>query len=131
MDYKTDGRWLGVLTVHGVRLAKCLEDVGIYVYHQVVIGGHLFVAHVLLLLRPPGEVIAYYRKDQVDNPLARELVEFLGVGQVACNIGVVGSLREDIPDCAAFILRNVKVLDGVRLYVLLLSADDVCTEVDR
>ena len=52
----------------------------------------------------------------------------LCVGEVLFDLGVVRCLLQNGLDAAGVVLRNVQVLDLAAVNVLLLAADDVCTE---
>lgn len=103
-------------------------DFRVEVDHEVLLLGQLRIAGLDLGEDPVAEAVSEQGVGDVDDPLLRDLQQFLLDRHVLLEFLVVAHARHDIFQRQAFILRKVQVVDRRTLDVLLLAGYEVLQE---
>ena len=105
------------------------EDLGVHHDRHVVLLDHVLVAGFHACIDPVGEGLAHERVRDVDDPLARQLVEIIYVGEVRDSRWMLARFVEELLDAEAFVLRHGQVLHLVGVNELLGAGDESFEEV--
>ena len=103
-------------------------DFRVEVDHQVLLLGQLRIAGLDLGEDPVAEAVSEQGVGDVDDPLLRDLQQFLLDRHVLLEFLVIAHARHDVLQRQAFILRKVQVVDRRTLDVLLLAGYEVLQE---
>ena len=112
------------------RSLESSENFWVHLDAHVSLGNELFVSRCHLGRNPVGKGPSHQGVRDVDYPLARKLLQVLGLWEVDGGVGVLGRLGQELLYAEAFILRHTKVVDAVSADKLLAASDEVLEEVD-
>ena len=108
-----------------------LRHLGVDGDHHLSLDGHISITILNLVIDPVSKVLSDDGRDDIDDPLSRNMLEILGIGQVTTNAWLGADVLHHVLERQSLVMRHVDGRDLLIREVRLPPAHEVLQEVDR